>query len=62
MMWVRFGEIHPPHRMKPFRRPGLMGKLQLEGNRALNYSLASTEIEPEEISLGVDTSTLLDLI
>jgi transposase len=53
---------HEAHRMKPFRRPGLMGKLRLEDDRALGYGLPSTEIEPEEISLGVDTSTLLDLI
>ena len=53
---------HGAHRMKPFRRPGLMGKLRLEDDRALGYGLPSTEIEPEEISLGVDISTLLDLI
>ena len=28
----------------------------------MDYGVPSTEIEPEEISLGVDTSTLLDLI
>ena len=53
---------HGAHRMKPFRRPGLMGKLRLEDDRALGYELPSADIEPEEISLGVETSTLLDLI
>ena len=54
---------HGAHRMKPFRRPGFMEKLRLKDSIALGYGLPpSTEIEPEEISLGVDTSTLLDLI
>ena len=39
-----------------------MEKNRREDDRALGYGLPSTEIEPEEISLGVDTSTLLDLI
>ena len=40
-----------------------MEKLRLKDSIALGYGLPpSTEIEPEEISLGVDTSTLLDLI
>ena len=37
---------HGAHRMKPFRRPGLMGKLRLEDDRALGYGLPSTEIKP----------------
>ncbi len=48
---------HGAHRMKPFLRP--KGK---EPEFVLGYGLPSTEIEPEVISLGVDTSTLLDLI
>ena len=53
---------HGAHRMKPFRRPGFMEKNRREDDRALGYGLPSADIEPEEISLGVDTSTLLDLI
>jgi len=52
---------HGAHRMKPFRRPGHMGQPIL-ADRELGYGLPSTEIEPEEISLGVDTPTHLDLI
>jgi hypothetical protein len=48
--------------MKPFRRPGFMEKNRREDDRALGYGLPSADIEPEEISLGVDISTLLDLI
>jgi hypothetical protein len=44
--------------MKPFRRPKEKGLVEIE----LGYGLPSTRNEPEEISLGVDTSTLLDLI
>lgn len=54
---------HGAHKMKPFRRPGLMEKLRLEDDRALGYGLPpSTGNEPEKISQGVDTSTLLELI
>ena len=53
---------HGAHKMKPFRRPGLMEKNRREDDRALGYGLPSADIEPEEISLGVDISTLLDLI
>nr|EES51842.1 MAG: transposase [Leptospirillum ferrodiazotrophum] len=53
---------HGAHRMKPFRRPGFMEKNRREDDRALGYGLPSADIEPEEISLGVDISTLLDLI
>lgn len=49
---------HEAHRMKPFRRPKEKGLVEIE----LGYGLPSTRNEPEEISLGVDTSTLLDLI
>ncbi len=52
---------HGAHQMKPFRRPGFFGKPGLSEGE-MDYGLPSTEIEPEEISLGVDTSTLLDLI
>ena len=50
---------HGAHKMKPFRR---FGKRDLVAEEGMGYGLPSTEIEPEEISLGVDTSTLLDLI
>ena len=53
---------HGAHRMKPFKRPGLLGKLRLEDSKGLGYGLPSTEIELEEMSFGVDTSILLDLI
>ena len=46
---------HGAHKMKPFRRPK-------EKKFELGYGLPSIEIEPEELSLGVDTTTLLDLI
>ncbi len=52
--------------MNPFRRPGFPKKPVLEDDgmdyRLTSYGMSSTEFEPEEISLGVDTSTLLDLI
>lgn len=47
--------------MKPFRRPSFSGKTVLSGD-GMDYGLPYTGIEPEEISLGVDTSSLLDLI
>ena len=50
---------HGAHRMKPFRRFSKRHHVAEEG---MSYGLPSTEIEPEEISLGVDTSTLLELI
>ena len=46
---------HGAHKMKPFPRPK-------EKELELGYGLPSTEIEPEEISQGVDISTLLYLI
>ncbi|WP_203225884.1 hypothetical protein [Leptospirillum ferriphilum] len=46
---------HGAHKMKPFRRPK-------EKEFELGYGLPSTENGSEEISLGVDTSTLLNLI
>ncbi len=49
---------HGAHRMKPFRR---YDKRNLVAEEGMGYGLPSTEMESEEISLGVDTSTLLDL-
>ena len=51
---------HGSHQMKPFRRARLMDPVLADDE--MGYGLPSTEIEPEEISLGVDTSTLLHLI
>jgi transposase len=50
---------HGAHRMKPFRR---FSKRDHVADEGIGYGLPSTEIEPEEISLGVDTSTLLELV
>ena len=52
---------HGAHRMKPFGRPSFYGKPVLSDGGS-DCGLPSTEIEQEEISLGVETSTLLDLI
>ncbi len=50
---------HGAHRMKPFRQ---VNKNHHVAEEEMIYGLPSTEIEPDEISPGMDTSTLLDLI
>lgn len=50
---------HGAHRMKPFRP---FKKRELVAEEGMAYGVPSTEIEPEEISEGVDTSALLDLV
>ncbi len=50
---------HGAHRMKPFRR---FSQRDHVAETEMNYGLRSTEIETEEISIGVDTSILLQLI
>ncbi|MHB8371046.1 MAG: ISL3 family transposase [Leptospirales bacterium] len=50
---------HGAHRMKPLRRFGNGDHVTEEG---MGYGLPSTERESAEISQGVDTSMLLDLI
>ncbi len=50
---------HGAHRMKPFRQVNKKHHVAEEG---MSYGLPSTEMEPDEISRGIDTSTLLDLI
>lgn len=50
---------HGAHRMKPFRRPG-WGEMVCDSTE--DYGVPPIRKEPEEISEGVDTSTLLVLI
>ena len=52
---------HGAHRMKPFRKPGLMRR-PTRAEAELGDGVPSTDIEPEEISQGVETSTLPELI
>ncbi len=52
---------HGAHRMKPFRKPRLLDKPILEDDE-IGYGLPSRGAERGEISQGVDTVELLDLI
>ncbi len=52
---------HGAHRMKPFRKPRLLENPTLADDD-IGYGLPSRETEMEEISQGVDLSTLLELI
>ena len=52
---------HGAHRMKPFRKPGLLDKSILADDE-IGYGLPSRGAERRAISQGVDTVELLDLI